>query len=340
MDDLTTLRDAWDRPAPPSAAAHAAARAALLDRASARTAGTTPRRARRFRLPRMGVRLAAVGALAVTIAAGVTVAQNLGGTDKNGHPRPVVPGLPGGPVANAQTVLYKAAERAQARAFTPPRPGQWTYLETRYTSPGNPPVGKTQTPKWPLKSRVDRMWIRIDGTRLAEYRDGKLEISPTGGGMPPVDYASVVKIPLAPDALLAWVKKDAPNSSTVESSNYTAFQMLASLLNNNLVPPRQEAAVYRAMAKIPGVTLNKSAVDVAGRPALAVSRVIEGWIRQEVLLDRTSYAYLGERSLAIKDHTGDAGTGEHGTWTVKKGTIDVFSVRLAAAFVDRPGERP
>jgi hypothetical protein len=38
--------------------------------------------------------------------------------------------------------------------------------------------------------------------------------------------------------------------------------------------------------------------------------------------------------------TGTGGTGEHGTWTVRKGTIGVFSVRLAAAFVDQPGRRP
>jgi hypothetical protein len=96
------------------------------------------------------------------------------------------------------------------------------------------------------------------------------------------------------------------------------------------------AAVYRAMAKIPGVALDKKTVDVAGRPALAVSMIIEGYIRQEVLLDRASYAYLGERSVVTKNHTGD----DAGIGTVKKGTIDVFSVRLAAAFVDQPGRLP
>jgi hypothetical protein len=146
-----------------------------------------------------------------------------------------------------------------------------------------------------------------------------------------------VKIPLDPDALIAWAKKDAPRAGERDGK---AFEILASLLNDNLVPPRQEAAVYRAMAKIPGVTLDRKTVDVAGRPALAVSRVIEGFLRQEVLLDRTTYAYLGERSVVTKDHTGTGGTGDHGTWTVEKGTIDVFSVRLAAAFVDQPGRRP
>ncbi|MCO6006647.1 CU044_5270 family protein [Actinoallomurus purpureus] len=341
MDDLTTLRDAWDRPAPPSAAAHAAARAALLERASARTAGTAPRRARRFRLPRMGLRLAAVGALAVTIAAGVTVAQNLGGTDKNGHPRPVVPGLPAGAVANAQTVLAQAAEHAQARPHKPPRADQWVYTETRYTSPGNPPIGKVQTSKTPLKTRIDRTWYRADGKRLASYDHGKLEISPTGGGVPPIGYTSLSTLPRDPDALLAWFRRQGAPGDTADERDGHIFDLLGSLLDNNgVVPPQQEATVYRAMAKISGVTLNKEALDVDGRPALAVSRVNEGWLRSEILFDRKTYAFLGERSVAVKDHTGDAGTGKSGSWTVKKGTIDVLFVRLAAGVVDKPGQRP
>jgi hypothetical protein len=339
-DDITTLHTIRPPAVAPSADAHAAARAALMERA-ARTV-SVPGRIHRFRLPRRGVRLAVAGGLAVAAAAAVTVALSLGGMDQNGRPRalpPVAPVPPGGPATQAQTVLYQAAGQAEARAFTPPRPSQWTYLETRYTSPGKPAIGTTQTPKSPLRTRVDRVWIRVDGTQLAEYDGGRLTVSATGGGMPPVDYASVVKIPLDPDALLAWAKRDGPGGKTARNGDDIAFSMLASLLNNNLVPPRQEAAVYRAMAKIPHVTLDRKSVDVAGRPALAVSRVVWGYIREDVLLDRTSYAYLGDRNVVIKDHTGDAGTGEHGTWTVKKGTIDVLSVRLAAAFVDRPGQQ-
>ena len=337
-DDITTLRAVRPRVDAPSAAVRAAAYTALMERAA--PAAPTPERARRVRLPRMGLRFAVAGGLAGAVAAAAIAAYGLGGADENGRPRSVPPSLPGAPVASAQAALYQAADHAGSRAFTPPRPGQWTYLETRYTSPGKPARGTTQTPKSPLNTRVDRAWTRIDGTRTAFYDHGKLVTSPTGGAMPPVDYASVVKIPLDPDALIAWAQQGAPPARTAGERDGEAFRMLASLLNNNLVPPRQEAAVYRAMAKIPGVTLDKKTVDVAGRPALAVSTVIEGYVRQEVLLDRASYAYLGERSVVTKDHTGEGGTGEHGTWTVKKGTIDVFSVRVAAGFVDRPGQRP
>lgn len=102
------------------------------------------------------------------------------------------------------------------------------------------------------------------------------------------------------------------------------------------LPPAQEAATYRAMAKIPGVGLNRRAVDVQGRPAVAVFFIIEGWLKSEILLDPVTYAYRGHRSIAVKDHTSPASP----RWTIKKGTIESQSARLAAGFVDRPGQRP
>jgi hypothetical protein len=334
-DDMTILRALSPRVAAPSHDAQAAAHAALMRRAAG--TASSPGRARRLRLPGAGPRFAVAGGLALTVAAAAVVAYGLGGGHENAHRRSVAPGPP---VASAQAALYQAANRAGSRAFTPPRPGQWTYLETRYTSPGKPALGTTQTPKSPLTTRVDREWTRVDGTRVAFYSHGRLTITATGGAMPPTDYASIVRIPLDPDALVAWAKRNSPRGRTAGEKDDAAFGMLGSLLNDNLVPPRQEAAVYRAMARIPGVTLDREAVDVAGRPALGVSKVAYGYLRQEVLLDRTTYAYLGERDVVIKDHTDTGGTGDHGTWTVKKGTIAVFSVRLAAAIVDRPGQRP
>jgi hypothetical protein len=98
-------------------------------------------------LTTVGVRLVAVGGLAVAIATGATVVQSLGGTDGNGRPRQVVPGLPAGPVANAQEALHKAADAAQHRSFTPPRPDQWAYVETKHRRLDKPGDGEVQTPR-------------------------------------------------------------------------------------------------------------------------------------------------------------------------------------------------
>jgi hypothetical protein len=111
--------------------------------------------------------------------------------------------------------------------------------------------------------------------------------------------------------------------------------MLSAILRDHVLPPKQEAALFRAIKQIPGVTL-AGKVDAAGRPAIALGRTTEGWLREELLLDPTTYAYLGERSIAIKDHILKGGDG---TAKVKKGTLQLQSVRLAARIVDKPGQR-
>lgn len=337
MDDLKILREAWDAPDAPTDAAHASARAALLARAGGAGLPQEPAR-RRLRLPRMGTRLLAVGALAVTIAAGVTVVQSLGGTDGQGRPKPVVPGIPAGPVANAAEALDRAAAAADARPFTAPRPDQWTYIENKNTVPAGGPGGLATG--GPLKTSVERLWRRADGKQSAWMDDGKLQVQTEPGPlMPPSDYPTLAALPTEPEALLRWAYKEMGGlgGGTDEGRWTMAFSLFNTILRNSVLPARVEAAIYRTMKTIPGVTLVHGAVDVAGRPALAVGRVQEGWLRIEVLLDRKTYRYLGERSVAIKNHTS---RGLDGSLHVKRGTVQIYVARVTAGIVDKPGQRP
>ncbi|MBO2455556.1 CU044_5270 family protein [Actinomadura barringtoniae] len=278
---------------------------------------------------RTAVRIGVVGALAASIAAGVTVVQGLGGVDDQGRPRPVVPGLPPGPAANAQVVLGKVADAAQGRASVGPKPGQWTYEETRGTLPVRKDV---QSPKTPMKTRVDRVWVRGDGTRLATFEKGRLVESPTGGPtvMPPSSYAALTALPRDPAKLLAWAyQQRAPLEK-----NDGAFKLLTSIIANNAVlPPAQEAATYRALAMIPGVEVDRNAVDPQGRPALAVSRVAEGWVRESIMLDRATFAYRGFRDVAVKEHHDDQ-------MKIAKGTVMAVGLRIKSGVVDKPGQLP
>ncbi|MFC6937969.1 hypothetical protein ACFQHO_51990 [Actinomadura yumaensis] len=163
---------------------------------------------RRFAPRRTAVRLVAVGGLAVAVAGGVTVVQNLGGTDGSGRPRSGVPGLPGAPAADAQVVLAGAASAARSRPFTAPRPDQWICVETSYRRADLPAKGQVRKPDEPLKKTVERIWTRADGKRMAFMEKGRLMNSPSGGGMPPTDYAGVAALPRDPGALLAWARKE------------------------------------------------------------------------------------------------------------------------------------
>ncbi|MFC4048978.1 CU044_5270 family protein [Actinomadura syzygii] len=272
-------------------------------------------------------RVVVAGGLAVAIAGGTTVAQNLGGADENGRRNPGVPAFLAGPVANAEQALGRAAFEARRRPFTAPRPDQWAYVQTEYRRVGNPEKQGVFTSESRPKKVVDSLWTRADGKMMASLEGGKLELSPTGGAMPPQDYATLSKLPRDPDALLAWARKASRGGETGQ------FSILGSVLADSVLPPAQEAAIYQALAKTPGVTLDKQAVDLRGRPALSLSLPAEGWLRQEVLLDPSTFAYRGHRTLVTEDHT-DQGM------TYKKGTVESQSVRLASGIVDRPGQRP
>lgn len=116
-----------------------------------------------------------------------------------------------------------------------------------------------------------------------------------------------------------------------------AFSTLVSLVNNNLVPPAQEVAIYQTVTKIPGAALNQNAIDVEGQPALAIARAEDGWVRHEMLLDPATYAHRGGRVVAVADHSESMSDAEA---FIKRGAILSLSVRVGAAITDQPGQQP
>ncbi|MBA8952339.1 CU044_5270 family protein [Actinomadura namibiensis] len=317
-DDVRTVRAllADADPCPPGTFAGAA----RDGRGQAAYVRITADRGRDAWTRRRWLRVAAVGGAGLAVAAGTAV----------------VPGLTGGEVANARELLDRAATAAQERSFTAPRPHQWAYIETRYERIGMGSLkrGQVATVSTPRKTTVERIWTRVDGTRMALYEKGRLLESATGGGSPPTDYATLSRLPRDPDALLAHVRE---TWHLMNQSDESVFAMLSSALNNSVLPPDREATIYRAMAKLPSVRLTRGGKDIAGRPVIAVSVVEEGWIRLDVLLDPKTYVYRGHRSVAVADHQDRQ---SEGGWAIRKGTVDSQSARQVAGFVDRPGQRP
>jgi hypothetical protein len=319
MNDLTILHDAWDAPAPPSPGEYTRARAELRTRMHPR----------RTRLPRLSPRLGAVGALALTIAIGLVVVQNLGGTGADGRPRSVVPGLPAVPVASAE-VLERAAKAATSKPFTAPRDDQWIYLQDRITrSDGT------------IATQAN--WHRADGGGEAFMdEDGRLHVQSMepprdrpGRKVPVLDtYKGLTTLPTEPDALLRWAyAQDMENGNT--SGDGVVYLMFNHVLRANMLPPELESAIFRAMKQIPGVTLQT--VDIFGKPTYALG-FTDDWLREELLIDRQTYAYRGERSTVVRNATIDPLKAGNSTGEVKKGST-VIAERLATGIVDRPGQR-
>lgn len=301
--------------------------AGFADRPGARrlmddiTADPLPADRPRRPLPRLALRVAAVG----TVAAVATAAVSIVLTDGKGHPRPAVPGT--GSVAQAAVVLDHAAATAKSRPYTAPGRKQWLYTKFTMTGPANPSGivtgGPYTTKSWEL-------WRRVDGkNQYAAYENGKLTKSTVSGEAPLA--ARFDPLPTDPDALLHKVGSD--------SGDDLAFHTLATILAESLHPPKTEAAIFQAMKRVPNVTARAGVVDMDGRPAISLGLTDrEGWLRDEVLLDPKSYRYLGERSITVQDHTHKEGDGDK--VTVKRGTLQFIQVREAAGVVDAPGERP
>jgi hypothetical protein len=257
-----------------------------------------------------------------------------------------------------------AAPTADAAEPTP-RPHQWVYSkELRVEYGGGKPF-------------TIEHWVRVDGKKFIYAasdrrtagapkvrREQRQFRSFLPSGCPPGQPVRIPPavglgrffpdpsvVPTDPDGLLAAVYRlvedpacaPIPVGDTVQDR---AFMLIDGMLQT-VMPPEVRAALYRALAKIPGVTVAQGATDVAGRRGVAFVRAAaiegpgsSGWLRLEVILDPNSYRYLGARHVVTRDHfIPDTPSGSKGT-RFRKGQVLVSRAQLALAVVDAPCQRP
>jgi hypothetical protein len=247
----------------------------------------------------------------------VLVAQNLGDT-----PRAV-------PTASA-LVLERAAAAAEKRPFTPPRADQWIYTEDAISGPDGKPM-------------IRRTWHYASGFGMAFELHGKIKVidppRPRANGREPVpfdSYKALAALPTDPDALLRWAYRQAKNVTgaglTEDGDVYAIFR---GALGGNVLAPQLEAGIFRALKRVPGVSV--STTDVLGHHVLSLA-LTEGGLRQELLLDPGTLAYRGQRSVTVRDIVVSPEEAGNATGEVKKGHT-VIAIRLTTAIVDKPGER-
>jgi hypothetical protein len=287
---------------------------------------------RRFAVTRLNSRpillTATAAATAVAVAAGLTgYALSPGGTPA-GHPSAAPRTAPKRSTSVSQAVLAARVLRdasAVASRVAPkatPAPGQWIY--SRLVQYEYQPKGVTS----------NENWITFDGTKSAYYETtgGPLVVhtSPTAppaditsdplvafntDAIPETAYYALASLPAAPRQLLAKVGAAAEAvgaanlvagtpvaSHAPRSEGQLEFDYLTLLLWNAAggvgAPPAAEAAAFRAMAAIPGVTVEQGITDAANEPAIGVSD--DGGYDQ-ILLDPVSYQVIGllQRSTGV-----------------------------------------
>jgi hypothetical protein len=158
-------------------------------------------------------------------------------------------------------------------------------------------------------------------------------------------------VPTDPDGLLAAVYRlvedpacaPVPVGDTVQDR---AFMVIDGMLQT-LMPAKVRAALYKALATIPGVTVTQGATDAAGRRGVAFARAAaiegpgsSGWLRLEIIVDPGTHHYLGARHVVTRDHViPGTPSGTKGT-RFRAGQVLVSRAQLALAVVDAPCQRP
>jgi hypothetical protein len=361
MEELQELRRHYDAMPEPAPDAIAAARSRL----SAHMLDTRRPRAHRIR-PIWGLSLAGAAAAAV-LAVAVTVVP-----DAAKDPRlppaqpPATTELRLLPVANAQDVADNAALLAGNEPEWAADSTQWGYVKSVRAQT------RTDGGEWlrgrPAVTNTHEQWRRLDDKAFADVEKGELKVHK--GSEFEVTYPYLLALPADADQLLTRIyetvdvenarnrasllrsirqraeskgrspeearrvaEESVPPLTSVQRDRW-AFQMIAMGMGEAALPPRLRAAMYGAMAKIPGVRYEATSSDLLKRRGITLYHVLDGYLRDEIFINPKTYEYLGYRTIVVKDHK----DGPFGTW--KKGEIHNWDALVEAAVVDNAGQRP
>jgi hypothetical protein len=261
----------------------------------------------------------------------------------------------GGPErsATASPAVKELAYRVAAVAATRPdvRPGQWVYW--RETA-----VFATSKAAGPTAHATFQVWTTADSTRAAYLQNGKVQLMPfqscahSAGcqyigqpvqatlpdgqsqvvalaGKVPVSYTGLRLLPRSPVALdryLAGLPLRGWGPAPVRE-----FEVIKELLTTYVMPPALTAELYRALGNIPGVTVDRDAVDAAGRRGIGfqitLPRAAGGEIDQ-LVLDPKTYSLMGQQ-LILAPSAGPAA-----------GRVLSGTAILSTALVSGPGVLP
>jgi hypothetical protein len=302
MDEMTMLEEMCAAVPPPDPQTLAAARERVLGAAGPVGLAPSPRRQAGSR-PGLWPKLALTGMAAAVAAAGVVA-----GISSHTPPH-------GGPLVrlDAATVLDRAA--LAALAGPSPGNGQFIFTEVRGANPGRPP-------SWSYRQET---WQSVDGHRPGAVRNitcqpglpGRdnspsclAEIPAARGGPLNVTYAWARTLPTDPHVLLQYLEQHS-NCSTGLYENFhltpadKAFSEIHAILRTLWVlPPRTGAALFRAAALIPGVTVLPHVTNPAGGEGIAVARtgrlVLNGPpTKYELIFDPKTYRFTGLAEVAL-----------------------------------------
>ncbi|MEV6972496.1 CU044_5270 family protein [Kitasatospora sp. NPDC093806] len=250
------------------------------------------------------------------------------------------------PVGAVQ-LLTQAADTAAGKPDPKPGKKQFVYVDSLVAFSGlNLATGEAKVD--PAHRR--QIWLAVDGgqwgvlkeegrktgTPATKQGDNRPAPRPDGGewldpitkpALGAATYEYLAALPTDPDALLKKIYTETKGQG--QTPDQEAFATIGDLLREQLAPPAVSAALYRAAAKIPGVTVVDDSVDASGRHGVAVAHVNAG-TRTEWIFDPKTHEFLGEREVVVGE----------GSEMGKPGTVIGHSAVLGRTVVDQAGEEP
>ncbi|MED7950298.1 CU044_5270 family protein [Streptomyces sp. BE303] len=236
--------------------------------------------------------------------------------------------------------LAGAVERISLAAQSTPdlvlRPGQYVYVESTVSylmGSLNADTGEEKT--WVDKPHQRQIWRSADGRTGWLTEEGKTAQggealkSDTAARLRYPSYDYLNTLPTDPQVLLQKIYTETAGGGN-NGPDQEAFDTVLAMVREQAVPGKLAAALYQAAARIPGVVLVDNATDAAGRAGIAIARTnTTTGSRDEMIFDRTSYTFLGERGVQVTEAFG-----------VKPGTVTANTAVLKRVATDAPGRPP
>lgn len=278
----------------------AKATAGAAGRSRMREAGWAPRR----------LALAGAGALALAAAAGTFAAVAVTG------------GSPAGASPAAATLLAKIANAAQQQSSPRVRDSEFMYIRSDVafaTYSGT--NGQTITMPRPHERQIWLPVANICAPGLIIEHGARTPLNPgpaagsnsaahgarcgTGSLNDPT-YRLLQSLPTDPRTLLNLIYAGTNGEGQAQGPDGEAFTTIGDMIRETIVPPRTAAALYRAAALIPGVSLIGHVTNAEGRPGIAVA-FTGNQVRYEWIFDPSTLQFIGERDYDMNAHkvTGD-----------------------------------
>lgn len=202
----------------------------------------------------------------------------------------------------AVDLLNRIATVAAAQKSVPVRDDQYVYIDTQGSLV--------------MEGRGTQTYRRANWTAVNGKRPGLVRITVLSGpnlpghqvpkGTPEdmrlspdpnvTTYRELEALPTDADALLKKIYDDTKDKDAINRGQ--ALETIGDMLDTATLLPEVNAALYRAAAKIPGVSVVENAKDLAGRPGIGLT-FKDGDDRDTWVFDKESLDYLGSDEMAL-----------------------------------------